>query len=85
MSELKDFRSKDFVQQVKLISEVEKNKSREAIPELVEMLKDPLPDVAVQNMAEDVLRLLLSENEDEVVKMISSENNNVKIFSIKVD
>ena len=85
MDELKNFASKRFIEQVKLLQDIEKKKVYAAIPGLVELCKKSDPfDQAVVFMAENTLRSLLLENEAQTVKGLMSNNMNIKKISLQV-
>lgn len=84
MDELNNFASKSFIEQVNLLADIEKKKVYAAIPGLVELCKksDPFDQGAL--MAENTLRSLLLENEEQTVKGLMSDNMNFKKISLQV-
>jgi hypothetical protein len=63
MEIFENFNEKDFTEQVIIIKEVESKKLQEAIPDLLGLCKEKDKDSMVQYMAENSLKLLMSENE----------------------
>lgn len=64
---LADFCAKSFFEQVMILSQIDRERPRAMIPALFELVRQPLPDPAVANMVEDVLKGLLADEEREVV------------------
>lgn len=84
MNALKNYASKNFTEQVKLLKDIEKKKDYAAIPELVELCKQRDPFNQATFMAENTLRALLLENEEQTVKGLMSDNLNFKKISLQV-
>ncbi|WP_020590306.1 response regulator [Desulfobacter curvatus] len=84
MDALKNFASKNFTEQVKLLKDIEKKKIYAAIPKLVELCKKSDPFDQATAMAENTLRSLLLGNEEQTVKGLMSDNANIKKISLQV-
>ena len=84
MDALKNFASIDFAEQVKLLKDIEKNKIFAAIPDLLELCKKSDPSNQATFMAENTLRSLLLEDEEQTVKGLMSDNANIKRISLQV-
>ena len=84
MDELKNFASRSFIEQVKLLQDIEKKKVYAAIPSLVDLCQknDSFDQVAF--MAENTLRSLLLENDAQTLKGLMSDNVNIKKISLQV-
>lgn len=72
MSIFEDFRAKSFVDQINILTQIQENRDSEAIPHLFELFKNPLNDTMVDHLVTTSLQLLLSFNEDEVLKKLQS-------------
>jgi CheY-like chemotaxis protein len=84
MDALKNFASLHFTEQVKLLKDIERKKIPAAIPELIELCKKSDPFDQATAMAENTLRSLLLENEEQTVKGLMSDNANIKKISLQV-
>nr|WP_321404630.1 response regulator [uncultured Desulfobacter sp.] len=84
MDALKNFASIDFTEQVKLLKDIEKNKIYAAIPDLLELCKKSDPSDQATVMAENTLRALLLDDEEQTVKGLMSDNANIKRISLQV-
>lgn len=78
MSLLQNFRANNFMEQIKILSEIEKENSSEEIPGLFDLHEKPLNDRAVDSMVTHTLRTLLSNNEEATVKGIQSEKSVIR-------
>lgn len=84
MEALKNFASKNFAEQVRLLKDIERKKVYTAIPLLVEICKKSDPFDQTTIMAENTIRALLLENEEQTVKGLMSNNRNIKKISLQV-
>ncbi len=82
MTILKNFGDKNFIEQAKILSEIEKGGKVETIPELFELHENPLGDQAVDSMVTHTLRALLSQSEVEIIKGIQSDKTHIKTLCI---
>lgn len=84
MDELENFASKSFIEQVELLEDIGKKKVDAAIPGLVEFCKKNDPSDQAAFMAENTLRSLLLENEEQTVKGLMSDHENIRKISLQV-
>ena len=84
MDALKNFAALHFTEQVELLKDIEKKKISAAIPDLVELCKKSDPSDQATFMAENTLRALLLEDEEQTVKGLMSDNANIKRISLQV-
>ena len=84
MDELKNFASKSFIEQIKLLQDIEKKKDSAAIPGLVALCENSDSADQVAFIAENALRSLLLENEAQTVKGLMSDNMNIRKISLQV-
>lgn len=82
MDALKNFREKDFIEQTKLLSEIEKEKKTDAVPDLFDLHETPLNDQAVDSMVTHTLRSLLAQSEEATVRGIRSGKPKAEALSI---
>ncbi|MCP4716435.1 MAG: response regulator [Deltaproteobacteria bacterium] len=78
MDVLKGFRSKDFIEKIDILGNIERDKSLEAIPELLQMHAEPLNDDSIDFMIIETLRTLMSESETETVNGLRADNIKIK-------
>lgn len=84
MNALMGFREMGFLEQVKILKEIEEEKKFEAIPELFELHEVPLNDKAVDSMVIHTLRGLLSKNEQMTLEGIQSGKVRVKKLCVNL-
>jgi len=84
MDLLKEFTSKDFVEQITILQEIENQKNHEALPELIELCKTLPSDGSLSYMLENALKAVLSENESETVNQLSSDHIRLKRLCIQL-
>jgi len=84
MDALKDFASKSFIEQVRLLQDIEEKKVYAAIPGLADLCKKSDPSDQAVVMVENTLRSLLLENEAETVKGLMSGDMHMKKISLQV-
>ncbi len=84
MDELKHFSSKDFIDQIKILQEIENKKIHDAIPDLFEVCRqsDPLDPAAF--VAQNTLRSLLLENDAQTVRGLLLDDITIKNISLQV-
>lgn len=84
MSILANFRSKSFVEQISLLAEIESDNALSLIPDLLELLKNPLDDDAVDGAVGDTLRALLAQSEEETVKGLKNSDPKIRDLCIQI-
>ncbi len=84
MDKLKDFRSRDFFEQIGILQEIEESKQSEAVDDLFELFTSPLDDNAVDTMVRNCLRNLLLLHSDKVVAGLDSSNLAIRHFCVGV-
>ncbi len=84
MNELKNFSSKDFIDQIKILQEIENKKVHDAIPDLFELCKESDPLDPAVFVAQNSLRSLLLENEEQTVKGLLFDDITIKNISLQV-
>ncbi len=84
MATLDNFRDKEFLDQITILNEISGNKSPEALPGLVELLKDPIGDTSIDYMVVNALNAVLSSNEDKVVEGLNDNHDGYRILCIRV-
>lgn len=70
MTILEDFRSKDFVEQINILTKIQNEGIAEAIPGLFDLYRTPLKDTMVDHLVITSLQSLLAVNEAEVAKRL---------------
>lgn len=84
MEILKDFRDKDFLEQITALTEAESSKDPKAVADLCELLAEPTGDDAVNTMVRNTLRTLLLEHESQAIERIDSEEDAVRDFCVAI-
>jgi len=84
MEILDNFRSKDFMDQMRILAEIEKTENYEAIPQLLELYAVPMDNDSIAFMVQETLQSLLSRNEQATVKGLSSTSMGVKKLCVQV-
>jgi CheY-like chemotaxis protein len=80
MGVLDDFRSKDFLDQVAVLAELENQGRADAVPELLELYREPVGDTAVDNMVRNTLRALLLADPEQTLAGLEHEDPEVRAF-----
>lgn len=70
MSIMKDFRSMTFVDQIRLLTDIQVERKTETLPDLIELFRNPLNDTMVDHLVKTALNSLLAINESEVVRLL---------------
>ncbi len=84
MNELTNFAERDFVEQVTILGEIEKQTKVEAIPALAALHVAQAGNQAVSHMIRQTLRTLLTNSETETVKALSSDDAVLVPLAIEV-
>ncbi|WP_027184043.1 HEAT repeat domain-containing protein [Desulfovibrio inopinatus] len=84
MDTLKGFRDKDFLEQVTVLSVIEKEKTFDAVPELFALHANPLGDASVDLMVTNALKALLLANSDMTMEGLVHEHPAVRELSLHV-
>lgn len=84
MATLDDFRTKEFLDQITILNEISGTKAPEALPGLMDLLKNPIGDTSIDYMVVNALNAVLSSNEDHVVSGLSDEHDGYRILCIRV-
>jgi hypothetical protein len=85
MAALENFKDKNFTEQITILNELGNlEPTPERIRELVDLYLSPLGDKPVDAMVQHILSDLLSKNEKETVKRLTSDNMKVKRLSLQV-
>lgn len=84
MGTLDNFRTLEFLDQIGLLTQVEKAGGTEAIPALFDLYMQPINDAAVDTMIRNSLRRLLLNSEEETLKGLSSDNQIVRTFCLRI-
>ncbi len=84
MIKLDDFRQKGFVEQIGILSDIEKSCDVRYVDSLIVFFNNPLGDDAVDSIVHDVLRILLSENKEKCLELLEKGADKVKSFCCKV-
>ncbi|CAN2041534.1 Response regulator [Candidatus Magnetomoraceae bacterium gMMP-15] len=84
MNILTDFSAKNFAKQIMILDKIEKQKKHEAIPDLFKLYERYLNNDVLGYMIKSTLRELLSENEEETVSRLLSDNPIIKKLCIEI-
>jgi CheY-like chemotaxis protein len=84
MGTLDNFRALEFLDQIGLMTQVEKAGGTEDIPALFGLYLQPINDAAVDTMVRNTLRRLLLNSEEETLKGLASENSVVRTFCLRI-
>ncbi|NDV20385.1 response regulator [Pseudodesulfovibrio sp. JC047] len=84
MPMLNNFRDKEFLDQITILNEISGSKNPDALPGLLELLKNPVGDTSIDYMVVNALNAVLSSNEDKVVQGLSDAHDGYKILCIRV-
>ncbi len=84
MAILDDFRTKDFMGQMQILAEIEKSGNKEAIPQLLELHATPLNDDSIAFMIQETLHAFLSQDEEQTVKGLHSDNLRIKKLCVQI-
>lgn len=71
---MKDFRSMSFIDQIKILTDIQAEKNAEAMPALLELFREPLNDTMVDHLVTTALNAILSVNETELLKLLKEGN-----------
>lgn len=78
MERLKDFRSKDFAAQIAALDAIRYDKDLGELEGLFDLYTKPVTDKAVANMTATILREMLQENEEGVLRGLASSSPEVQ-------
>lgn len=84
MSILEDFRNKEFLDQITILNEISGSKTPDALPELIELLKNPVGDTSIDYMVVNALNAVLSSNENKVIEGLTDDHDGFRILCIRV-
>jgi Response regulator containing a CheY-like receiver domain and a GGDEF domain len=84
MASLDDFRNKEFLDQIMILNEISGSKASEALPGLIDLLKNPVGDTSIDYMVVNALNAVLSSNEDTVIKGLSDPHPGLRTLCIRV-
>ncbi|MBG0791760.1 MAG: response regulator [Desulfovibrionaceae bacterium] len=84
MAMLDDFRTKEFLDQITILNEISGSKNPEALPELVDLLKNPIGDTSIDYMVVNALNAVLSCCEEEVIGGLTDDHEGYNILCIRV-
>ncbi len=84
MAILDNFRKKDFPDQINLLTEIQAERDKEAIPDLFDLYAKPLNDTMIDHMVVTSLHTLLAEDEAETVRRIKSGEMREKALCINI-
>lgn len=83
MAKLEGFRDKDYLEQVLLLNEISEEKDQAELDGLVDLLKNPVGDAAVDRMVVNALNHVLSRNEEAVVSGIGDDHAHLRLLCIQ--
>lgn len=84
MTQLKDFESRDFIEQVSLMGLLVQNKDYEAIPEIIHIIEKISRHEAIGLVIRDTLKSLLAGSESHTAQFLESENREIQRICIEV-
>ncbi|EGB15978.1 response regulator receiver and PBS lyase HEAT-like repeat containing protein [Pseudodesulfovibrio mercurii] len=84
MSPLDNFREKEFLDQITILNEISGSKDSEALPDLVDLLKDPVGDTSIDYMVVNALNAVLSSDEDKAIEGLKDPHEGFSILCIRV-
>ncbi len=84
MTQLKDFESRDFIEQVSLMSSLVQNKDYESIPEIIRLIEKISRHEAVGLVIRDTVKSLFAGSESHTVAFLQSENREIQRICIDV-
>lgn len=84
MGILDNFRSKDFMDQMRILAEIEKSENREAIPQLLDLHAVPMDNDSIAFMVEETLHSLLSKNEEATIDGLTADCMSIKKLCVQV-
>jgi HEAT repeat protein len=74
----------NFVNQIKLLTDIQVEKKTEALPELVELFRNPLNDTMVDHLVTTALNTLLTMNEKEVIRLLEEGSIQEKTLCVSI-
>lgn len=83
MEILKDFASKDMIEQITILDEIKEAKMLEAITPLVDLHAKPLGDQAVDEMIYHCLFDLLAGQEDHIISGLHNSSEDVQLLCVR--
>lgn len=60
----------NFVNQIRLLTDIQTERNTEALPDLIELFRNPLNDTRLDHLVKTALNSLLAINENEVVRLL---------------
>lgn len=84
MATLDGFRDKEFLDQITILNEISGAKNPDALPGLVDLLKNPVGDTSIDYMVVNALNAVLSNNEDKVIEGLTDDHPGYRILCIRV-
>ena len=84
MELLTGFTSKEFIEQITILQEIESQKNQEVLPDLLELCKSIPADGSLSYMLENALKAVLSENEVATVNELGLEHDRLKRLCIQL-
>ncbi len=84
MSMLTDFREKSFLDKISILNEIATGKDAAELEGLLDLFKNPLDDTSVDYMVVTALNGVLSADEASAVKLLSSDNEKLRILCIRL-
>ena len=81
---LEGFRERDFLDQITILNDIAGSKDQSALPGLMDLFEKPINDTSIDYMVVNALNAVLSENQDSVIKGLSSNNAGFKTLCIRV-
>ncbi len=81
---LTDFKNKDMIEQINLLTTIQETGDISALPELLRLYEEPLTDPAVDKMVYHALLTLLPSHRQEIMGGLSAKSRRVRLLSIKM-
>lgn len=83
MERLKDFVQKDMIEQITLLEEVKEDDHEKAVPALLALYAEPLPDQAVDEMVYHTLFEMLATAEKQTVAALRHASPRVQLLAVR--
>lgn len=84
MNLLKDFESKDFIEQISTLNTLVQNKDYESIPDIIKLLETISRHEAIGLVIRDTIKSLFMGSEEHTARFLTSENREIQRICIDV-
>ncbi len=81
---LTDFKDKDMIEQITLLTTIQENTDVTALPQLLQIYDEPLADLPADEMVYHALVELLPSRQEEIITGLSADSRRVQLLCIKM-